>query len=201
MSIRWARSSSSFARAPRRGTTYQAGRHRYTALEGERIRYLGRDRRALQDWRACPVTGVSAADAVAFALWLKRSGRLPGARLCTEYEWERAARGADARREYPHGSRLAPDDANFDETYGKRAAAMGPDEVGSHPASRSPFDVDDLTGNAFEWTASSLEPERYVVRGGSYFYESSTNLLPNRQNPEPEYRDANVGLRVCADPS
>ena len=50
--------------------------------------------------------------------WLDRTGRVPGARVCEEREWERAARGADDRM-YPHGDNLEPDDANFDETYGK----------------------------------------------------------------------------------
>ena len=48
------------------------------------------------------------------------------------------ARGADDR-EFPGGDFLDPDDANFDETYAREPASMGPDEVGSYPASRSPF--------------------------------------------------------------
>ena len=121
--------------------------HAYTARTGEKLHYEGRDRRADQDWLRFPVTGVSSEDAEAYVAWLSATGSMPGARLCTEHEWERAARGADGR-DYPHGDHLDPDDANLDLTYGKEPLAFGPDEVGSHPASRSPFGVDDLCGNA-----------------------------------------------------
>src|SRR6185503_7285159 len=93
------------------------------------------------DWRRFPVIGISAEDAIAYAAWLARTGRVPGARLCTEVEWERAARGADGRT-YPGDHEFAPDDANIDVTHGKND--KGPDEVGSHPASRSPFGVEDM---------------------------------------------------------
>ena len=94
---------------------------------------------------------------------------------------------------------LAPDDANFDLTYGKEPGGFGPDEVGSHPASRSPFGVDDLAGNAFEWTRSSVEPDRPVARGGSYYFAAATARSANREMPERTFRDINVGIRVCAD--
>src|SRR5678815_2053151 len=98
-----------------------------------------------------PVAAVSYEDAVAFAAWLDRSGRVRGARLCDEYEWERAARGADGRT-FPTGTVLAPDDANIDVTYGREPLAFGPDEIGSHPQSRSPVGADDMAGNI--WAVS-----------------------------------------------
>jgi serine/threonine protein kinase/formylglycine-generating enzyme required for sulfatase activity len=174
----------------------QPTKHTYGARDGEKIRYLKRDRRAEQDWLQFPVTAISWDDATAYTKWLDASGRLPGARLCDEYEWERAARGADDR-EFPHGNRLDPDDANFDETYGRDPLAFGPDEVGSHPASRSPFAVDDMAGNVWEWTRSVFPENPCAARSGSFYYEQNTERAPNRQLPDRSYRDPGVGLRVC----
>jgi formylglycine-generating enzyme required for sulfatase activity len=163
---------------------------------GEPIRYPARDRRREQSWSRFPVTGISALDAEAYVAWLDRTGRVPGARLCSEAEWERAARGADGRI-YPHGDQIGPDDANFDETYGKRAGAVGLDEIGSHPRSTSPFGVADMTGNAFEWTRSVLGPG-HVLRGGGFFYDRKTIQVVNRGVVIPTVRSAILGMRVCA---
>lgn len=167
------------------------------ALEGQPIRYPHRSDHAEQDWRRFPVTAISADDAEAYAAWLRSTGRLPGARLCTEVEWERAARGADGRS-FPHDKPLGPGDANIDLTHGKEG--LGPDEVGSHPASRSPFGVDDLAGNAFEWTRSSLGEGEFVIRGGSYFHDRKTAQVANRNAYARTWRDATLGMRLCADP-
>ena len=88
--------------------------------EGEKLR-LPRAERSEQDWLLLPVAGISFHDARAYAEWLSRTGRVPGARPCTEFEWERTARGDDDR-EFPSGDVLRPADANFDATYGKQAA-------------------------------------------------------------------------------
>jgi serine/threonine protein kinase/formylglycine-generating enzyme required for sulfatase activity len=169
----------------------------YTAVSGENITYRTRDRRSSQDWLRFPISGISIADVDAYTTWLRASGRLPGARLCTEQEWERAARGADDR-EFPHGSKLEPDDANFDITYGREPGGFGPDEVGSHPATRSPFGLDDMSGNVWEWTRSTLSPNSYVMRGGSFYQLTTVNRTTNREGSEPTLRSLTLGVRICA---
>jgi len=166
------------------------------ARTGEPLVYAARDHHREVEWMRLPVSGVSAEDARAYTGWLRSTGRVPGARLCTEMEWERAARGADDRI-YPNGYRLAPSDANHFPTYG---AGAGPDEVGSFPASRSPYGVDDLTGNVFEFTTHATKPGTYVVRGGGFFFNSVTSQLVNRTELEPGVLGLSVGIRVCADP-
>ncbi|MCB9751604.1 MAG: SUMF1/EgtB/PvdO family nonheme iron enzyme [Myxococcales bacterium] len=149
------------------------------------------------DWTKLPVSGVDFSAALAYAEWLSRSGAVPGARLCTEHEWERAARGADDRR-FPHGDGLAPGDANFDETYGKEIEALAPDEIGSYPQSRSPFGLYDMAGNVWEWTRSSVEPEGTVIRGGGFFRDRLSARASNRAVFDPGFKSISVGVRICA---
>ena len=171
----------------------------YTAETGQRLRYEHRTRRADQDWTRFPVSAVSYDDAVAYAAWLDRTGRVKGARLCNEYEWERAARGADGRT-YPSGGTLGADDANIDRTYGRDPLAFGPDEVGSHPASRSPVGAEDMTGNVWEWTRSVETADGPVYRGGGWYYSDVDARSANRQAGEPTQRHPHLGVRICATP-
>jgi formylglycine-generating enzyme required for sulfatase activity len=176
--------------------TFQPGNKRYTAAAGEPIVYSGRSERARQDWLRFPVGGVSRGDAKRYAEWLDATGAVPGARLCTEVEWERAARGADDRL-FPHGDDLLPGDANFDMTYGRVDSAYGPDVVGSHPLSRSPFGVEDMTGNVFELMTSSLNADAFVIRGGAYYYKPVSCRSTNREPIAPTFRDVVAGIRIC----
>ena len=171
----------------------------YTAVEGEPIRYGDRARHAEQDWRRFPIAGISVDDVSRYATWLATSGRLPGARLCTELEWERAARGADDRV-YPGGFELDPATANFDETYGRRPAAFGPDQVGLHPASDSPFGVADLAGNVWELVEPVNTGEPVVLRGGSFYQARLSASSTNRSPGETSLQLHVVGARICATP-
>jgi formylglycine-generating enzyme required for sulfatase activity len=171
----------------------------YVAETGQRLHYEHRARRADQDWTRFPVSAVSYDDAIAYARWLDRTRRVPGARLCDEYEWERAARGADARM-FPTGATLAPDDANLDVTYGREPLAFGPDEVGSHPASRSAVGIDDMAGNVYEWTRSVETPGAAITRGGCWYQDNLAARSANRAPSEPTQRHPCIGVRICATP-
>jgi serine/threonine protein kinase/formylglycine-generating enzyme required for sulfatase activity len=181
-----------------RGGVYRLGLHTIEetlyASEGEPLVYEQRTRNRSIRWEDTPVGGVTFADAEAFASWLSTTGKVPGARICTPLEWERAARGADGRR-FPHGERLLPTDANIDETYHR--SFPGPDVVGSYPASASPFGVLDMSGNIFEWVANGSE---LSIRGGSWWSGPTTAATMNTTYMQRTRNDAYIGIRVCADP-
>ena len=168
----------------------------YVAREGEPLRYKERTVRAEANWLRMPVVGISIEDAAAYAKWLADSGRVKGARLCTEWEWERAARGADGRT-YSGGDRLVAADANVDGSY--PTEGMGPDEVGQFPQSRSPFGIDDMIGNVWEWTVPWTKDNQSVRRGGSFRQPRAFCQADNR-GPD-SLPDMQTGVRICATPS
>lgn len=171
--------------------------HNYILKEGEKLVYENREVLREQDWMQLPATGMNFDEALAYTDWLNEKGGLPGAHPCTEYEWERAARGAD-RRGYPHGLSLTPDEANYDETHDKDPARSGPDIVGSYPISKSPFGVKNMAGNVSEWTWSSLVRNNALARGGSFFTVKINTRVDNRTKLNRDIRTELLGLRICA---
>jgi eukaryotic-like serine/threonine-protein kinase len=170
----------------------------YVARWGEPIRYEGRDRLSVQDWRRFPVSGISLVDIQDYLRWLGASRRLPGARLCTDWEWERAARGADGRI-FTTGNALPASAANVDVTYGRNSVAFGPDEVGSHPESDSPFEIHDLAGNALEVVGTRRPEEAATGRGGAWYLDIPFSARNMSHEPlESQSRAAYMGFRVCA---
>ena len=177
--------------------TIELGPQIHRLALGDPLSLPDRNDRREQDWTRLPVVGITAEVAEHYLSWLRATGKVPRARFCTEQEWERAARGADGR-DYPQGSYLRPQDANFDETYERKASAMGPDEVGAHPGSTSAFGLDDTSGNVWELTRSSQRDAEFAAKGGGWSQHRVAGQLSNREPITRTFKDVGLGLRVCA---
>jgi formylglycine-generating enzyme required for sulfatase activity len=172
----------------------------FVAGWGQLIKYPDRTRFAAQDWRSFPVSGVSPNSIRAYARWLDSTGRVPGARLCNEFEWQKAARGVDGRT-YTTGETVDRDDGNFDESYGRKDLAFGPDSVGSHPSGNSPYGIADLQGNALEVIDSIKWDEPAATNGGGWYNDIGfSGRLMAHSSLENNTRLIMLGARICATP-
>ena len=177
-----------------------------------------------------PVVMVRWYEAIAFCRWLEDRLRVQGygllvwrdgaletldldpetvrIRLPSEAEWEKAARGTDGRI-YPWGNEADPERANYGDT-GIGATSA----VGCFPGGASPYGVEDLSGNVWEWCATkwqgdyddyrddnSLEgADARVLRGGSFFDPASGVRCACRDGDDPVNGDWGWGFRVVVSP-
>jgi len=152
-----------------------------------------------------PVAGVTWMDADKYCRW--RNARLP-----SEQEWEKAARGTDGR-EFPWGNNWDPKLTNTGDDAEEEEGIVA---VGVFKKNASPYGVFDMSGNVWEWVSdwyqaipgSNYSDVEYgsknkVIRGGSggmghyaisYFYRNAT-----RQYAPPDTMAEDIGFRCVKD--
>jgi formylglycine-generating enzyme required for sulfatase activity len=158
----------------------------------------------VKGWEDKPVVGVSWHGAKAYAEW--EGGRLP-----TEAEWEKAARGENSL-EWPWGDSWETGMCNTWES-----DLQGPAAVGSYPMGASPYGVEDLIGNVYEWLADWYQDDYYavspsrnpkgpetgvfrVLRGGSWAELEDKSRVTARFGQRPiEGGDSDFGFRIVKD--
>ncbi len=168
-----------------------------------------------------PAVHVTYLDAARFCQWLsgreRRKYRLP-----TEAEWEYAGRGLDGRK-FPWGDSSGRGDlANFadkntvfawsdreiDDGYAESAP------VGSFPRGVSPFGVEDMAGNVWEWCSDFFQEykstprtnprgpnagTKRVYRGGSWKSRFASLRVTARNSNLPNYSCNDLGFRVVCE--
>jgi len=150
---------------------------------------------------AFPASSITWDEAHAFCAWA--GGRLP-----SEAEWERAARGDDARQ-YPWGNTFDAWRCNT-----RDGGPHAPTPVASYPDCVSPYGVLDLAGSFMEWCSdwygeaydakSPAEdptgPEtgtRRVSRGGDWMSSALAVRVASRLGIDPAWPGPMLGFR-CA---
>lgn len=135
-----------------------------------------------------------------------------GARLPTEAEWEKAARGTDQRK-FPWGNDPVTCELA---RYGDCGWFTVP--VGQHPKGVSPYGVHDMAGNAWEWTNDWYDEDYYtyspaenpqgpdretgwkVTRGGAWFYHADLMTAIWRNHAPVNASYAYLGFRCARTP-
>ena len=202
-------------------TRFYISRYPITNEQYELFDPSHRSKRLVKADKRHPVVYVSSLEAIKFCQWLSSHER-KRYRIPTEAEWEFAARGTDGRT-YPWGETTARGDlANFADAntafaWSDRAVNDGFAEtspVGSFPRGASPFGVEDMAGNVWEWcsdfydaykTGERSNPpgpragSQRILRGGSWKSRFNSLRASARSFNAPNFAANDVGFRVVCE--
>lgn len=168
-----------------------------------------------------PVVYVSSLEAMKFCQWLSTRER-KRYRLPTEAEWEYAAKGTEGRK-YPWGDfERRGDLANFADkntvfAWSDREIDDGYPEsspVGAFPRGASPFGIEEMAGNVWEWCSDYYEQYRAlpkvnphgpttgtkrIYRGGSWKSRFASLRTTVRNTNAPNYSCNDLGFRIVCE--
>jgi len=138
-----------------------------------------------------PVENITHGEAVEYAQKLSQLLNLPqdkAFRLPTEWEWEWSALGGG-----PWEDRVA----NLDEAWVAENSDKRTHEVGLLKSNG--YGLYDVLGNVWEWTSSKYSSAKNykVIRGGSWYYDTSKVRVAFRLGIPPSYRSNHLGFRLC----